>query len=59
MVQNDDILESFLLILYLFMKQNIATSIFRQLCLENYKHINTRLSWWQCFSDWWRLASNK
>ena len=32
-------------------KQILLASMFRQLCLQNCKHTNGRLSWWQSFSD--------
>ena len=43
--KNANLLQSFLLILYLYMKiQIFSASIFRKLCLQNYKQTNGRLS---------------
>ena len=43
--KNANLLQSFLLILYFYMKiQILSASIFRQLCLQNYKQTNDRLS---------------
>ena len=38
--------------LFRYQQKMLSASIFRRLCLKNYKQRNDRLSWWKSF---WRL----